>query len=141
MLMVAAPLSLLYCETGSTPEIEELAEHLSSAVSASNVARPSAAGAASAAALEPWQRAALLQLRAGAEGGDSSSSSGRGGGSSSRGELQLPELQSLLGADGADGSSDTSSSSSSSSASGNQELPGPEQVQRIVFANCTGTRC
>jgi hypothetical protein len=158
--MVAQPLSLLYCEEGTTPENEELADALAAAVAATSTAAAQAAsGSSSSGGLALWQQHALLQLKAAGEGQDGA------------GVEQQQLLLQLLG-DPADlvtatgtaqGSSSSSSSSSNSSSSSSEEaykqqqqqqqqqqlvplepvadaLPSADRVLQIVHANCTGGR-
>ncbi|WIA18501.1 hypothetical protein OEZ85_009954 [Tetradesmus obliquus] len=150
LLLVAQPLALLYCEEGTTPENEELAEALAAAAAATAAAAgaqpasSSSSSGSSGGGLSLWQQHALLQLRATGEGPDTAAV-----------DPQL--LQQLLG-DPADVIAapqidQASSNSSSEEASTQQQqqqqqvaplppasaaLPGADRVLQIVHANCTG---
>lgn len=145
LLIAAAPLALLYCDEGLTPEIEELADHLSAAVAAttnsSSSSQGSSAAAAAAAPLALWQQHALLQLR------PPGAAAAAGGGTG------VPDLLHLLGdpayvaaaADAAaGGSSDAEQQEQQQQGAPSllpalEKLPGLEDVLKLVFANCTGT--
>ncbi|KAF6262337.1 hypothetical protein COO60DRAFT_649132 [Scenedesmus sp. NREL 46B-D3] len=149
LLLVAQPLALLYCEEGTTPENEELADTLTAAVVATAAAAEapssSSSSSSSSGGLELWQQHALLQLRAAGEGQD---------GTAAEQHQQL--LQQLLGDPSvvaaelrtAQASSSSSSSSAEASKQQPQELaplppapgalPSADKLLQVVHANCTG---
>jgi hypothetical protein len=131
VLLVAAPLALLYSEEGHTPENEELAAHLAAIAAAAPAAAGGSGGSSSGGSggLAPWQRSALLQLR---------------GPGAVDGQQQLPDLRQLLGppdeaawVEGERQQQPRQQQQSQADAQ-QQQLPGPEELTRIVFANCTG---
>jgi hypothetical protein len=146
LLMVAQPLALLYCEEGTTPENEELADALAAAVAAASTTAAQAASGSSSSSggLALWQQHALLQLKAAGEGQDGAGA-----------EQQQQLLLQLLGdsADVAAALKASSSSSSSGEEADKQQqqqlapldpvagaLPSADRVLQIVHANCTGGR-
>jgi hypothetical protein len=140
--MVAQPLSLLYCEEGTTPENEELADALAAAVAATSTAAAQAASSSSSGGLALWQQHAMLQLQAAGEGQDGA------------GVEQQQLLLQLLGdpADVVKAAENAQGSSSSSSDEADKQqllvslepvagpLPNADRVLQIVHANCTGGR-
>jgi hypothetical protein len=132
---VAAPLTLLYSEQGTTPENEELAEHLAAAVAAT-AAAAAAGSSGSSKGLAPWQQHALLQLRGpgGAVLGSQQEQQAR---------QQLPDLAQVLGPPGEPVQLHGSSSSNSGGDMAQQQeqqqqLPSAAELLQLVFANCTG---
>jgi hypothetical protein len=135
VLLAAAPLVLLYSEEGTTPEIEELADHLAAAVAATAAA---AGSSGSSKGLAPWQQHALLQLRGPGAAETSTPQQQQ--------QQQMPSLRALLGPPEEPVEFHSSSSSNSSAEQpGNQQqleaagsLPSAEMLTQLAFANCTG---
>eukprot|EP00879_Flechtneria_rotunda_P020233 GHRR01021277.1.p1 GENE.GHRR01021277.1~~GHRR01021277.1.p1 ORF type:complete len:452 (+),score=223.06 GHRR01021277.1:722-2077(+) len=145
LLMVAAPLVLLYCEEGTTPEIEELADRLTAAVAATISSGRSGGSSSSVGGLAVWQQHALLQLRSAGIAGDANPG-------------QMPDLLQLIGspADFAAGLQAASSGQQQLKQQQEREqqqqsslaaplmqpptgtLPGPEEVLKLAFANSSG---
>ncbi|KAF8059148.1 hypothetical protein HT031_005320 [Scenedesmus sp. PABB004] len=119
LLLVAAPLALLYCKEGATPENEELAEALSAAVAASRSGSGGSGG-----------------------GGSSSDDGGGGGGARARALLGDPaevgavlqQQQAAAGGAAQAGGAAPQPAAPPPPAS----LPDEAAVLQLVFANCTG---
>jgi hypothetical protein len=140
LLLVAQPLALLYCEEGTTPENEELADALAAAVAATAAAAAQAPGSSSGEGLLLWQQHALLQLQAAGKGQDSAGL-----------EQQQQLLLQLLGnpVDVAASLQTVPTNNSSGEEASVQQplaplptidaaLPGADRVLQIVHANCIG---
>lgn len=118
VLLVGAPLVLLWSEEGTTPENEELAEHLVAAVAAT----AAAPGSSSSKGLSPWQQQALLQLRP---------PGGQTGQQRHQQQQVLPDLRQLLGPPEEPVKQQQQQPTV-------QQLPDAEALTQVVFANCTG---
>jgi hypothetical protein len=123
VLLTGAPLALLYCEEGATPENEELAAHLAALAAA-------AVGGSSGGGLAPWQQRALLQLRGPGE-------------QQQQQEQQVPDLQQLLGPPDervwVDGQLQAQQEEAKQQQQQQQQqLSDAAQLTRLAFANCTG---
>jgi hypothetical protein len=139
VMLVSAPLALLYSEEGTTPENEELAEFLAAEVAATPAPAAAAAAGGSSKGLAPWQQHALLQMRGAGAGGAASKPQQQ------QQQQGLPDLRQLLGPPDEPVQMHDSSSSSSEAGGGQQQqqqqvqqLPSAEEVLQLVFANCTG---
>lgn len=147
-LPAALPVVLLYrthfycySEHGTTPENEELAEHLAAAVAATAAAAGSSGSSGISRGLAPWQQQALLQLRP--PGGVASSMQKQ---QQQQEQQELPDLRQLLGPaservdryESSSSSDGGSSSLSQQQAVAPQQLPDAQMITQLVFANCTG---
>jgi hypothetical protein len=145
LLLVAAPLALLYCEEGTTPEIEELAEALAAAVAAT------ASGLSGG--LEGWQQQALLQLRP--AGAAAAATPGGQPGSNSRldllqllgpseavtaaaGPAEEPAAAAAVHTEQQQQQQQQEDGTKEQYVSTTSALPAPDHILKLVFANCTG---